>query len=46
MAKEYELYQVIVRDEKGKLYDFNSNYMNENFEVTEYDILTPMKEEE
>jgi len=46
MAKEYELYQVIVQDEKGKLYDFNSNYMNENFKVTEYDILTPMKEEE
>jgi len=46
MAKEYELYQVIVQDKKGKLYDFNSNYMNENFEVTEYDILTPMKEKE
>ena len=46
MAKQYELYQVIVQDEKGKLYDFNSNYMNENFEVTEYDTLTPIKEEE
>ena len=45
MAKEYELYQVIVQDEKGKLYNFNSNYMNENFEVTEYDTLTPIKEE-
>jgi len=22
MAKEYELYQVIVQDEKGKLYNF------------------------
>ena len=46
MAKEYELYQVIVQDKKGKLYDFNSNYMNENFEVTEYDTLTPIEEEE
>ena len=46
MAKQYELYQVIVQDEKGKLYDFNSNYMNENFEVTEYDILTPIEKGE
>ena len=46
MAKEYELYQVIVQDEKGKLYNFNSDYMNENFEVTEHDSLTPIKEEE
>ena len=46
MKKEYELYQVIVQDENGKLYNFNSDYMNENFEVTEYDTLTPIKEEE
>ena len=46
MAKEYELYQVIVQDEKGKLYNFNSDYMNENFEVTEYDTLTPIEEKE
>ncbi len=45
MKKEYELYQVIVQDEKGKLYNFNSDYMNENFEVTEYDTLTPLGEE-
>lgn len=45
MAKDYELYQVIVQDEKGKLYNFNSDYMNENFEVTEHDTLTPIKEE-
>tara|TARA_R100001463_G_scaffold24810_4_gene59053 strand:+ start:3214 stop:3354 length:141 start_codon:yes stop_codon:yes gene_type:complete len=44
MAKEYELYQVIVQDEKGKLYNFNSNYMNENFEVDESDDLTPIQE--
>ncbi len=43
--KEYELYQVIVQDENGKLYNFNSNYMNENFEVTEYDTLTPLVKE-
>ena len=46
MAKEYELYQVIVQDENGKLYNFNNDYMNENFEVDEYDDLTPIKEEE
>ncbi len=45
MAKEYELYQVIVQDEKGKLYNFNSDYMNENFEVTEDDTLTPLGKE-
>ena len=46
MAKVYELYQVIVQDEKSKLYNFNSDYMNENFEVTEYNTLTPIEEEE
>ena len=43
--KEYELYQVIVQDENGKLYNFNSDYMNENFEVTEDDTLTPLGKE-
>jgi hypothetical protein len=46
MDKEYELYQVIVQDEKGKLYNLNSDYMNENFEVTEHDILIPLEGEE
>ena len=46
MAIKYELYQVIVSDEKGKLYNFNSDYMNENFEVDESDDLTPIQEEE
>jgi len=45
MKKEYELYQVIVQDENGKLYNFNSDYMNENFEVTEYDTLKPLGKE-
>ncbi len=43
--KEYDLYQVIVQDENGKLYNFNSDYMNENFEVTEDDTLTPLGKE-
>ena len=46
MAIKYELYQVIVQDEKSKLYNFNSDYMNENFEVDESDDLTPIQEEE
>ena len=47
MAREYELYQVIVQDEKGKLYDLNNSYMNENFSFDEkFDVLTPIKEEE
>ena len=46
MTKKYELYQVIVQDENGKLYNFNSDYMNENFEVTEHDILIPLEREE
>lgn len=46
MTEKYELYQVIVQDENGKLYNFNSDYMNENFEVTEHDDLTPIMEED
>lgn len=46
MKKKYELYQVIVQDENGKLYNFNSDYMNENFEVDESDDLTPIEEKE
>ena len=45
MEQEYFIHEVIVSDSKGKLYDFNSNYMNENFEVTEYDTLTPLGKE-
>ena len=45
MEKKYEIYQVIVSDEEGKLYNFNSDYMNENFEVTEHDILIPLEGE-
>ena len=45
MEKNIEIYQVIVSDEEGKLYNFNSDYMNENFEVTEHDILIPLEGE-
>ena len=46
MQAEYFIHEVIVSDSKGRLYNFNSDYMNENFEVTEYDTLTPIEEKE
>jgi len=46
MQPEYFIHEVIVSDSKGKLYNFNSDYMNENFEVTEHDTLTPIEERE
>ena len=46
MQQEYFIHEVIVSNSKGKLFYYHSDYMNENFEVTEYDTLTPIEEEE
>ena len=45
MEEEYFIHEVIVSNSKGKLFNYHSDYMNENFKYDkEYDKLTPLKE--
>ena len=45
MPEEYFIHEVIVSNSKGELFNYHSDYMNENFKYDkEYDKLTPLKE--
>jgi hypothetical protein len=44
MEEEYFIHEIIVSNSKGELFNYHSDYMNENFFYDEnYDQLTPME---
>ena len=47
MAKEYYVHKITLQDEYGNLFDYQSDYINENLSINEkYDTITPITEEE
>ena len=47
MAKEYYVHKIVLQDGYGNLYDYQSDYINENLSINEeYDTITPITEEE
>jgi hypothetical protein len=47
MAKEYYVHKITLQDGYGNLFDYQSDYINENLSVNEeYDTITPIKKEE
>ncbi len=43
--KEYYVHKIILQDEEGNLYDYQSDYINENLSIDErYDTITLIEE--
>jgi len=47
MEKEYYVHKITLQDGYGNLYDYQSDYINENLSINEeYDTITPINKEE